>query len=93
MLKEGGRRRRMVGAVGFEPTTSCSQGRHANQAALRPDTIYRGELPLLPFFWIICNLFAVFLSFSGCHYESVIFFASTISAGYKTCNRADLRKT
>ena len=27
----------MVGAVGFEPTTSCSQGRHANQAALRPD--------------------------------------------------------
>ena len=27
----------MVGAVGFEPTTSCSQGRRANQAALRPD--------------------------------------------------------
>ncbi len=28
----------MVGAVGFEPTTSCSQGRRANQAALRPDS-------------------------------------------------------
>ena len=27
----------VVGAVGFEPTTSCSQGRRANQAALRPD--------------------------------------------------------
>ncbi len=26
------------GAVGFEPTASCSQGRRANQAALRPDT-------------------------------------------------------
>ena len=29
--------KKMVGAVGFEPTTSCSQGRRANQAALRPD--------------------------------------------------------
>ena len=29
----------MVGAVGFEPTTSCSQGRRANQAALRPDNV------------------------------------------------------
>ena len=28
---------KLVGAVGFEPTTSCSQGRRANQAALRPD--------------------------------------------------------
>jgi hypothetical protein len=28
----------MVGAAGFEPATSCSQGRRANQAALRPDT-------------------------------------------------------
>ncbi len=27
----------MVGAAGFEPATSCSQGRRANQAALRPD--------------------------------------------------------
>lgn len=27
----------VVGAVGFEPTASCSQGRRANQAALRPD--------------------------------------------------------
>src|SRR2546428_12698873 len=25
-----------VGANGFEPSTSCSQGRRANQAALRP---------------------------------------------------------
>ena len=29
----------LVGAVRFELTTSCSQGRRANQAALRPDTI------------------------------------------------------
>ena len=29
----------LVGAAGFEPATSCSQGRRANQAALRPDTI------------------------------------------------------
>jgi hypothetical protein len=29
----------MVGAVRFELTTSCSQGRRANQAALRPDYI------------------------------------------------------
>ena len=27
----------LVGARGFEPPTSCSQGRRANQAALRPD--------------------------------------------------------
>jgi hypothetical protein len=27
----------LVGAAGFEPATSCSQGRRANQAALRPD--------------------------------------------------------
>lgn len=27
----------VVGAAGFEPTTSCSQGRHADQAALRPE--------------------------------------------------------
>ena len=26
-----------VGAAGFEPATSCSQGRRANQAAPRPD--------------------------------------------------------
>ncbi len=25
-----------IGAAGFEPTTSCSQGRRASQAALRP---------------------------------------------------------
>lgn len=30
--------KKMVGAVGFEPTASCSQGRRANQAALRPDS-------------------------------------------------------
>ncbi len=29
----------MVGAAGFEPATSCSQGRRANQAALRPDPL------------------------------------------------------
>ncbi len=34
----------MVGAVGFEPTTSCSQGRRANQAALRPDYIEKGSI-------------------------------------------------
>ena len=27
----------MVGATGFEPATSCSQGRRANRTALRPD--------------------------------------------------------
>ena len=27
----------LVGATGFEPATSCSQGTRANQAALRPD--------------------------------------------------------
>ena len=27
----------MVGAAGFEPATSCAQGRRAIQAALRPD--------------------------------------------------------
>ena len=26
----------LVGAIGFEPTTSCSQSRRANQAAPRP---------------------------------------------------------
>ena len=26
----------IIGANGFEPSTSCSQGRRANQAALRP---------------------------------------------------------
>lgn len=31
----------MVGARGFEPPTSCSQGRRANQAALRPDRMPR----------------------------------------------------
>ena len=29
----------MVGAAGFEPATSCSQGRRANQAAPRPDPL------------------------------------------------------
>ncbi len=29
----------LVGAAGFEPATSCSQGRRANQAALRPEDI------------------------------------------------------
>ena len=28
----------MVGATGFEPATSCSQGRHSSQAEPRPDT-------------------------------------------------------
>src|SRR4030042_1714296 len=27
----------LVGTPGFEPGTSCAQGRHANQAAPRPD--------------------------------------------------------
>jgi hypothetical protein len=34
----------LVGAVGFEPTASCSQGRRANQAALRPDSIEKGSI-------------------------------------------------
>ena len=29
----------MVGARGFEPPTSCSQGRRANQTALRPESV------------------------------------------------------
>jgi hypothetical protein len=29
----------MVGARGFEPPTSCSQGRRANQTALRPESM------------------------------------------------------
>jgi hypothetical protein len=33
----------MVGAAGFEPATSCSQGRRANQAALRPDPLQKIE--------------------------------------------------
>ena len=33
----------MVGAAGFEPATSCSQGRRANQAALRPDPFQKIE--------------------------------------------------
>ena len=33
----------MVGAAGFEPATSCSQGRRANQAALRPDSFWELE--------------------------------------------------
>ena len=33
----------MVGAEGFELSTSCSQGRRANQAALRPDSIEKGS--------------------------------------------------
>ena len=34
---EAEKRLEMVGAAGFEPAASCSQGRRANQAALRPD--------------------------------------------------------
>ena len=33
----------MVGAAGFEPATSCSQGRRANQAALRPEPFRKIE--------------------------------------------------
>ena len=39
----------MVGARGFEPPTSCSQGRRANQTAPRPDSatqMKRNELAL-----------------------------------------------
>jgi hypothetical protein len=34
-----GKANHVVGAAGFEPATSCSQGRRANQAALRPDPL------------------------------------------------------
>ena len=37
----------MVGAAGFEPATSCSQGRRANQAALRPDGMLLEQKRLL----------------------------------------------
>jgi hypothetical protein len=36
----------MVGAKGFEPSTSWSRTRRASQAALRPDTV-RGKNNLL----------------------------------------------
>lgn len=63
----------MVGAVGFEPTTSCSQGRHANQAALRPDDVmnvmkYQKDdfhhTKLLYFVQALYKLF-LFFSFAG----------------------------
>jgi hypothetical protein len=38
LLKINGKN--MVGASRFERPTSCSQGRRANQSALRPDTAY-----------------------------------------------------
>ena len=34
----------VVGAEWFEHSTSCSQGRRANQAALRPDYIEKGSI-------------------------------------------------
>ncbi len=37
-------KKEVVGAAGFEPATSCSQGRRANQAALRPDTMKKNSL-------------------------------------------------
>jgi hypothetical protein len=40
-----------VGAPGFEPGTSCSQSRRANQAALRPVTSYLQPETLLPQLW------------------------------------------
>lgn len=60
----------MVGAVGFEPTTSCSQGRHANQAALRPDDVMKYQkddfhhTKLLYFVQALYKLF-LFFSFAG----------------------------
>ena len=60
----------MVGAVGFEPTTSCSQGRHANQAALRPDDVMKYQkddlhhTKLLYFVQALYKLFLFFL-FAG----------------------------
>ncbi len=33
----------MVGATGFEPATSCSQGRHSSQAEPRPDIVKFAE--------------------------------------------------
>ena len=36
-----------IGEIGFEPTTSCSQGRRANQAALLPGSRKRGQAPFL----------------------------------------------
>jgi hypothetical protein len=38
----------MVGATGFEPATSCSQGKRANHAALRPDESLRYHKKALP---------------------------------------------
>lgn len=37
----------MVGATGFEPATSCSQGKRANQTAPRPERYYITYLLLL----------------------------------------------
>ena len=47
-----------IGASGFEPPTSCSQGRRANQAALRPVQIRAKVLHLDPRF-IVPALIAV----------------------------------
>ena len=37
----------LIGEIGFEPTTSCSQGRRANQAALLPGYRKRGQVTFL----------------------------------------------
>jgi hypothetical protein len=39
----------LVGAAGFEPTTSWSQTRHSNRAELRPDAVREGFEPSVQF--------------------------------------------
>ncbi len=34
----------MVGTIGFEPTTSCSQSMHSSQTELRPELINQGKI-------------------------------------------------
>lgn len=64
----------MVGAVGFEPTTSCSQGRHANQAALRPDDVMnvmkyqKDDFHHTKLLYFVQALYKLFLFFFICWY-------------------------
>ena len=43
----------MVGASRFERPTSCSQGRRANQAALRPDVLLSTFIGSISFIWFV----------------------------------------
>ena len=56
----------MVGAIGFEPTTLCSQSRCANRTALHPEeTLLISECKYKQFFYyyqIFAQKFLIFIS-------------------------------